>query len=359
MSRHRHLEASFSQKRSDDALFPFHKFVQRIPNRFHFEPLPMLARRMYFNSRTDIAPTPFSPGHVGPPTLPSSLCNRLTTYEEITRADSSLLCGWSEILPEGFHHQLIDYPPNQYYQPPLHRLPFVHQNFPPKDVHQKCREEHHDVTQHEDVRDTSRRPFDTNFYSTEPRARNLVNSPIQQYILPHGHPEDSTCRCEFAHNCASLAGNSVPSEPVQKLSMAFNQPMCRSNKNLNFHIGHLNLNQTGLDNDIEMEHSMIIQCNLNHRAPLVDHFYKLAQDRNYRWIGERTITKTQLANIEIGVMRLDGSVERSLDKNKRDTMDDTAHPFLGKSPLFKETQANYIRHGLLGPPIGSPSQRWQ
>ena len=131
----RHLHASFSQKRNDDNLFPFNRYANRMVDRHQFEPPSLGLRRMFFRTREDVAPTNFAPGTVGPPDYPALLTNRLTTFQDIGRSDMAFFCGFSEVVPEGMHTQNINYDPREYKQPPLHRLPYSHKNFPPRDIH--------------------------------------------------------------------------------------------------------------------------------------------------------------------------------------------------------------------------------
>ena len=251
----RHLHASFSQKRNDDNLFPFNRYANRMVDRHQFEPPSLGLRRMFFRTREDVAPTNFAPGTVGPPDYPALLTNRLTTFQDIGRSDMAFFCGFSEVVPEGMHTKNINYDPREYKQPPLHRLPYSHKNFPPRDIHRECQEANDDALLGDDADDFAvnpNRPFDTSYFQSEHVARTLVNAATEQYLCSHGHPEEWHCRA--LHNCNGIPGNREPVASALHLSQAFHQPICSTNKHVNVHIRHLNLNDKSLDNDVEMEH---------------------------------------------------------------------------------------------------------
>ena len=72
-----------------------------------------------------------------------------------------------------------------------------------------------------------------------------------------------------------------------------------------------------------IHYSMIFQQNLNKKQTLIDHF------EGYQHMGERAITKSRVANLEGGVLRLDGNIQRSLNKTQRDAIDPSFGPSVG------------------------------
>ena len=108
-----------------------------------------------------------------------------------------------------------------------------------------------------------------------------------------------------------------------------------------------------------IHYSMIFQQNLNKRQTLIDHFESLLHDRGYQHMGERAITKSRVANVEGGVFRLDGNIQRSLNKAQRDAIDHGPFPYLKHIPRFKIIESNFAFKGILGPSLGSVSQNWQ
>jgi hypothetical protein len=71
-------------------------------------------------------------------------------------------------------------------------------------------------------------------------------------FLTMAHPEE--WHCHALHNCNGIPGNREPAASALNLSQAFHQPICSASKHVNVHIGHRNLNDKSLDNDVEMEH---------------------------------------------------------------------------------------------------------
>ena len=346
------LQLDFVQKRTDDRFFPFHKLIAKVLDRDCMEPIPLLLRRYFFKERPDAAALVLSTGYVGPPAFPPALQNSITHFAEITRADVSFFCGWTEAVPDGMILEPIEHIAATYRQPPLHRLRYTHQTFPAYDIHHLCQANQEDDPLQPNL-------FPTHFQQTEANGRNLVYSATEQFLISKGHPEDYISRTDFGHNCYNQTSCARLDSVEIALRESFQHSICDTNENINAHFSNLNLNERTQDGDIPMEHSAIFTNSIAHRPEILQHINSLIEDRGWGHHCDVEPEDNQLSDVEFGVCLVSGSLERTLNDQQRLTMEHTPHSFLRNSPKFRQMERDFLSEGILAPPLGNPSQNWQ
>ena len=145
----------------------------------------------------------------------------------------------------------------------------------------------------------------------------------------------------------------------ERREMQFNtihkHPRCPKNNSLHTIVGNLDVNQPTANNDpTNFTHIYSIR-------PILQSTLMEQKDNIFREHGcnvrAREHLTHKISQMEIGFLSPDSALEMSLEADKRDKVVWRDHPYLEKTPVFREEQKKLQTH-IAGPPLANPSQTY-
>ena len=145
----------------------------------------------------------------------------------------------------------------------------------------------------------------------------------------------------------------------ERAEMAFNSihkhPRCPRNSSIHTIVGNLDVNQLTANGDpAHFTHVYSIK-------PLLQSTLMAQKDSIFREhrldVHARQHLTHRISQLEIGFLSPDSALEMSLEADKRDKVVWRDHPYLEKTPIFREEQKKLQTH-IAGPPLSNPSQTY-
>ena len=248
--------------------------------------------------------------------------------------------GFSQVIPNGMEKVRIPRTScDAYDQPVCHLLPYRHRDEPLNNLHAPPNR------------------FEASFNSDNALSNENIASSRSTYIISKGHNEDLLT--ENAHSCEEMNVNRGQRQDRERMR-THQLPFCDVNKNVNVHIGHQNLRQKTLEDEVPMISSYTVVFNTQETDDQLNkHIQQLHHDCGSRHMGKRDINSLRLGSGELGIMKLDSSVEMSMSRKARNLMDDEYHPYLRESELYHSRHEQFDAEGIIGPPLNSPTQNFR